>query len=106
MDATIKNNQQVDVSVSFETLSGVVIDPQLITNVVWNSSEIDLFEVIQSPDVPLNATIVASGSVGSGAVRVFATYEGFTITGEAIVEVTESGVFTAKFTFGTPVDQA
>lgn len=105
MDVSIKNNQKVEVSVSFEKLSGEVIAPELISEVVWSSSDENTLLVVAVDGAPLSAVASAVGPLGSASIVVNAVYEGSPIGGSALVEVTESGIFVAKFTFGTPVDQ-
>ena len=104
-DASIKNNQTVEVSVSFEKLSGQVIPAEEISDVVWRSSDDNLLLVVAVDGSPLSAVASAVGSIGNASITVDAMYQGSMIGGSALVEVTESGIFIAKFTFGTPVDQ-
>lgn len=109
--AQITNIQDVDVTVSFENNAGLAVS---VRNIVWGSQDETLVTVTADTVDAAKAVVSASGNVGATKIFVDAEYvvagaDGaevvYPVHGEADVEVADSGVVFASFTFGEPRNQ-
>lgn len=109
--AQISNIQDVDVSVAFENNAGAAV---AVRNIAWGSLDQTIVTVAVDATDSSKAVVSAAGNVGSTKIFVDAEYvvagaDGAEIVhpvhGEADVDVTDSGVVFANFTFGDPRNQ-
>lgn len=109
--AQITNIQDIDVTVSFENNAGAAVS---VRNIVWGSQDVAIATVAADAADASKAVVSASGNVGATKIFVDAEYvvagaDGAEIVhpvhGEADIEVTDSGVVFANFTFGEPRNQ-
>jgi len=98
------NVQEVDVSVKFSDVAGNEV---VVSNVVWGSTEGQEIVTVIPVEGSANAVIVRStGKVGACAITVVAEYDfngsPTVVSGEAQIEVVDSGEVLVSFSFGEP----
>jgi len=101
--AVFSNVQEVDVDAEILNAANL---PVAVENVIWESADESIVQVIQNPTAPLSAILRSTGLVGSTQVFVMADAdlsEGeLPVLGVLDVEITESGEFRVEFTLGDP----
>lgn len=104
MATTLKDNQNVSVTLQAKDKAGQPLPFTPATPPVWGSSDTTIVTVVASAD-GLSATVTTVGNLGNCQVVVdFTDTDGTPVKGIGDITVTNSGLGSFSLVFGTPTD--